>query len=90
MVFKKKKKIYFWLHLVFVAARRLFPVAVSGATLCCGAWVSHCGGFSYCGTWALGVWKLLRPGIEPMSPALADGFLSTVAPGKSPSGLYGK
>ena len=27
-----------------------------GATLCCGAWASHCGGFSCCGAWALGVW----------------------------------
>ena len=26
----------------------------AGATLCHGAWDSHCGGFSHCGTWALG------------------------------------
>ena len=26
-----------------------------GATLCCGARASHCGGFSCCGAWALGV-----------------------------------
>ena len=26
-----------------------------GATLRCGAWASHCGGFSCCGAWALGV-----------------------------------
>ena len=26
---------------------------------------------------------LLRPGLEPMSPALAGGFLTTVPPGKS-------
>ena len=25
-----------------------------GAKLCCGAWASHCGGFSHCGTRALG------------------------------------
>ena len=25
-----------------------------GATLHCGAWASHCGGFSCCGAWALG------------------------------------
>ena len=25
-----------------------------GATLCCGAWASHCGGFSCCGARALG------------------------------------
>ena len=25
-----------------------------GATLCCCAWASHCGGFSCCGVWAVG------------------------------------
>ena len=30
-------------------------VAVSGATLCCGAQASHCSGFSCCGAQALGV-----------------------------------
>ena len=25
-----------------------------GATLRCGAWASHCSGFSCCGAWALG------------------------------------
>ena len=29
------------------------------------------------------LWNLSRLGIEPMSPALAGGFLSTVPPGKS-------
>ena len=29
-----------------------------------------------------GMWNLPRPGIEPMSPALAGGFLSTVPPGE--------
>ena len=28
-------------------------------------------------------WYLPRPGLEPMSPALAGGFLTTVPPGKS-------
>ena len=32
-----------------------------------------------------GMWDLPGPGLEPMSPALADGFLTTVPPGK-PSG----
>ena len=27
---------------------------LAGATLRCGAWASHCGGFSCCGAWALG------------------------------------
>ena len=30
-----------------------------------------------------GMWDLPRPGIEPMSPALAGGFLTTVPPEKS-------
>ena len=59
---------------------------------------SRCMGFSNCGPWALecslsgcGAWaqllhsmrNLSRPGIEPVSPAFADGFLSTVPSGKS-------
>ena len=47
---------YFWLHWVFVAAYGLSLVVASGATLCCGAWVSHCGGFSCCRARALGTW----------------------------------
>ena len=46
--------IYFWLHWVFIAGLGLSLVVVSGATLCCGAWASHCGGFCFCGAWALG------------------------------------
>ena len=30
-----------------------------------------------------GMWDLPRPGLEPMSPALAGGFLTTAPPGKS-------
>ena len=32
---------------------------------------------------ALSMWDLLGPGIEPMSPALAGGFLTTEPPEKS-------
>ena len=91
----------------------------AGATLCGGAWASHCGGFSRCraralgawasivvarglsscgsqalehrlsscGTWAqllCGMWDLPGPGLEPVSPALAGGFLTTASPGKPP------
>ena len=57
-------------------------------------------GFSSCGLWALehrlsscgteaqllhGMWDLPRPGLEPVSPALAGGFLTTVPPGKPQS-----
>ena len=77
----------------------------AGATLRCGAWASHCGGFSSCRAWALGVqasvvvahglsscgaqasllhgmWDLPWPGLEPVSSALAGGFLTTAPPGK--------
>ena len=89
----------------------------AGATLRCGARASHCGGFSCCGAWALGVrasvvvvcglsscglwalecrlsscgargllfrgtWDLPGPGLEPVSHALAGGFLTTAPPGK--------
>ena len=43
-------------------------------------------GLSSCAAQALlplGVWDLPRPGIAPMSPALAGGFLTTGPPGKS-------
>ena len=54
-------------------------------------------GLSSCGSWALerrlsssgirawslcGMWDLPGPGLEPMSPALAGGFLTTAPPGK--------
>ena len=40
---------------------------------------------SSCGTWAqllCGMWDLPGPGLEPMSPALAGGFLTTAPSGK--------
>ena len=46
----------YWLQWVFVAARRLSLVVVSGATLRWGAWASRCSGFSCCGARALGTW----------------------------------
>ena len=42
-------------------------------------------GLSSCGAQAFllcGMWDLLGPGLDPMSPALAGGFLTTVPPGK--------
>jgi len=69
-----------------------------GATLSCRAWASRCAGFccgaralermgtDICGAQALllwGMWILLRLGIEPASPSLAGGFLTTEPPGKS-------
>ena len=103
--------IYFWLRWVFVAARGLSLVVVSGgysSFRCAGfssRWLlllrstgSRCAGFSSCGSWALehrlsscgawvqllhGMWDLPGPGLEPGSPALAGGFLTTAPPGKS-------
>ena len=65
----------------------------------CGMQASHCGGFSCWGLWALHTWSsvvvmhglscpkawgnLSIPGIKPVSPALAGGFLATGLPGKS-------
>ena len=40
---------------------------------------------SNCGSWAqllCGMWDLPRPGLEPMSPALAGGLPATAPPGK--------
>ena len=35
-----------------------------------------------------GMWDLPRPGLEPMSPALAGGFLTTAPPGKPTLNFY--
>ena len=48
--------IYFWLHWVSIAARGLSLVVASGATLCCSAQASHCGGFPLLQSTALGAW----------------------------------
>ena len=39
-------------------------------------------GSRYTGLVVRGMWNLPGPGIKPVSPALADGFLSTVPSGK--------
>ena len=82
--------------LLFVAVHRLL-IAVSSLAaehglqahglqqLQCVGSVVAVRGLSSCGTWAqllCGMWDLPRPGIQPMSPALAGGFLTTVPPGK--------
>ena len=53
----------------------------------CGLRAPECR-LSSCGAWAQllhGMWDLPGPGLEPMSPALAGGFLTTAPPVKSPS-----
>ena len=61
-----------------------------GGRSCCGLQSPRCGGFSSCGAQALGAWASLvagpglpAPGIEPVPPASAGGFLTTGPPGKS-------
>ena len=47
--------------------------------------------FSSCGVQAqllCGVWSLPGPGVEPVSPPLAGGVLSTAPPGKSRSCFF--
>ena len=88
-----KKCIYIYLS-VFGWAGCLLPhmgflwLQWAGAILGCSARVSHCGGFSCCGTWNLdhsgisscgtqallppSMWDLPGPGIKPVSPALTD------------------
>ena len=63
------------------------PVALLGFLIAVTSLVAlGCVGFSSCGAQALlvqGMWNLPGPGIEPVSPALAGRFLTTVSPGNS-------
>ena len=59
-------------------------VVVEHGLSSCGLWASE-RRLSSCGTQAqlfCGMWDLPRPGLEPVFPALAGGFLTTVPPGK--------
>ena len=91
-----KLLLYFWLHWVFIAACRLFSSCGERRLLSgYSAPASHCSNFSSCGSRASVVavhgfscsaaCRILvpRPGIKPVSPALAGGFLTTGPPGKS-------
>ena len=95
--------IYFWLCWVFVSVRGLSPVAASGGpsfiavrgplTIAASLAAEHrlqMRRLSSCGSRAQllrGMWDLPRPGLEPMSPALAGRFSTTAPPGK-PWGLF--
>ena len=53
----------------------------------CGSQALECR-LSSCGAWAQllrGMWDLPGPGLEPVSPALAGGFLTAAPPGKPPN-----
>ena len=95
--------IYFWLCWVFVSVRGLFSscgkrgplfITVRGPlTLEASLVAEHrlqTRRLSSCGSQAQllrGMWDLPRPGLEPMSPALA-GRLSTTAPPGKPSVIF--
>ena len=66
--------------------RGLLIAVASRGLSSCNLLALECAIFRNCGTQAQllpRMWDLPRPGIELLSPALADGFLSTVLPGKS-------
>ena len=66
-----------------IAVRRLLTVAASSVA----EHRLHTRRLSSCGSRAQllrGMWDLPRPGLEPVSPALAGGFLTTAQPGKLP------
>ena len=90
--------IYFWLCWVFIPVRGLSLVAASGgplfiavcrpltvaASLVAEHGLQTCR-LSSCGSRAQllrGMWDLPRPGLEPVSPALAGRFSTTAPPGK--------
>ena len=55
----------------------------------CGSWAVE-RKFSSCGTWAhllCSMWDLPRPGLKPVSAALAGRFLTTAPPGKPKSSI---
>ena len=76
-------------ELLFVAVRRLLIAVASLAAKhrlqACGIqqlWHTGSVVVAHGAQLLCGMWDLPRPGLEPMSPALADGFLTTVPPGK--------
>ena len=89
---------YLWLCWGFVSLRGLSLVVAGGghsSSRCTGLSLSrplllrstgsrHAGSVN-CGSWAQllrGMWDLPRPGLEPVSPALAGRFSTTAPPGK--------
>ena len=89
--------LYFWVCWVFVSVWRLSLVAASGdhsSSQCAGLSLSRplvaehrlqTRRLSSCGSWAhllRSMWDPPRPGLEPMSPALAGRLSTTMPPGK--------
>ena len=90
--------IYSWLCWVFVSVQGPSPVVASGghsSSRCAGLFTITASlvaehrlqtrRLSNCGSWAYllrGMWDPPRPGLEPVSPALAGRFSTTAPPGK--------
>ena len=77
-----------WLLLLWSTGSRHAGFSSCGtrAQQLCGSWALE-RRLSSCGARAqllLGMWDLPGPGLEPMSPALAGGFLTTAPPGSPP------
>ena len=93
----------FWLYWVFVSVRGLSLAVASGghsSSRCAGLFTIAASlvaehrlqtrRLSSCGSWAQslrGLWDPPRPGLEPVSPALAGGLSTTAPPGKPNSTL---
>ena len=77
-----------WLLLLRSMGSRHMGFSSCGTQLSsCGWWAPECR-LSSCGAWTqllCGMWDIPGPGLEPVSPALSGGFLTTVPPGKSSS-----
>ena len=95
--------IYLWLCWVFVSVRGLSLVVASGghsSSRCAGLSLSwplvaehrlQTRRLSSCGSRAQllrGMWDLPRPGLDPVSPALAGRLSTTVPPGKSHADIF--
>ena len=93
----------FWLCWVFVSVRGLSPVVASGdhsSPRCAGLSLSwplvaehrlQTRRLSSCGSWAQllrGMWDPPRPGLEPVSPALAGRLSTTAPPGKPRANVF--
>ena len=95
--------LFLWLCWVFISVRALSLVAASGdhsSSRCVGLSLSRplvaghrlqTHRLSSCSSRAqllCGMWDLPRPGLEPMSPALAGRFSTTAPPGKPHHPFY--
>ena len=74
---------------LFIAVRR--PLTIAASLVVEHRLQARRRRLSSCGSRAQllrGMWDLPRPGLEPVSPALAGGFSTTAPPGKPSSFIY--